>query len=133
MIRWVLIAVVALIVVMNIPPVRKRLQPPAEKVLGPVVETVLTPVKKWRAKSGCTNLLRELSIAHNQGRSMPEANNFTAWAKRVTNNETGGHDPWGHQYYFKAGRGVMSVGSPGPDGLRDTADDVIATGPWGKS
>jgi hypothetical protein len=133
MMRILLLAFLALIVVLNVPALRKVLQPPAQKALGPAIEVVVTPVKKWQAKSGCTNLLRELSIAYNQGRSMPDPYNFTAWAKRVTNSETGGQDPWGRRYYFKPGRGLMTVGSPGPDGFRDTPDDIIATVPWGSS
>jgi hypothetical protein len=37
-------------------------------------------------------------------------------------------DPWHNPYYYRLGPSGVGLGSPGPDGKPDTADDVMLTG-----
>lgn len=130
MFKVLLVLLVIFGAVSSIPALRNRVVPPLSKALGPTGEKIVTPVRKWKAKTGCTNLLRELSQAANSNKEVPEPGEFTRWAGKATNNKEGGIDPWGKRYYMRPSRGLMTVGSPGPDGVRDTADDIRATVPW---
>jgi hypothetical protein len=130
MFKFIIIALVIIGAVTSFPPLRDRIMPKVSRAFGPTGEKLALPMKKWRAKSGCTNLLRELAVAQNQGKVMPTQGEFTAWAARATNDKQGGIDPWGKRYYIVHKRGVMKVGSPGPDGIRETPDDIVKSVPW---
>lgn len=130
MFKIIIVLAVIFGAVTTIPPIRDRALPPLKKALGPTGEKLTLPIKKWEAKSACTNLLRELAQAYNQGKPIPSQGDFTAWAARATNDKQGGIDPWGKRYYMIRLRGLMKVGSPGPDGIRETGDDIIQTVPW---
>src|SRR5687767_1322495 len=100
MFKIIFIFLVVFGAVTTIRPIRDRVMPPLSKAFGPTGEKMITPIKKWQAKTGCTNLLRELATAANQGKELPEPGNFYLFARKSTNNKTGDLDPWGKRYYM---------------------------------
>lgn len=131
MFKFIFIFLLVVGAVTTIPPIRERAMPPISRALGPTGEKMMMPIKKWQAKTACTNLLRELATAYNQGKAIPDPGNFYLFAREATNNKTGDVDPWGKRYYLMPGARIMKVGSNGPDGKRGTPDDIVAQVPWG--
>lgn|GEM_PF-1907522 len=133
MFKFILVLIFLIGTVTTVAPVRNRVVPALEPLLvrlGPVGETIITPVKKWQAQTGATSALRELAQNRTQGREMPNVRTFSSWLQRAMRNDSAAFDPWGNRYYLKTTRGTVSVGSPGPDGVKDTPDDVVVTVPW---
>jgi|SRR5687768_11865755 len=135
MLKYILVAIVIIGAITQVAPIRDRVMPPLSRKLGPVLgppaAKVALPVKKYRAKTACTNLLRELVRARTQNKPIPEDGiDFYNWAKKVTDDVAGGTDPWGSRYFLKPGARIMAVGSPGPDGRRGNGDDIVVTIPW---
>lgn len=130
MFKFFFIGLVVILAVTTIPAIRSRVMPPVARALGPTGEKIATPVKRWKAKNGANNLLREMRADATAGRKMPQPFEFTVWARQEMRDPTAGTDPWGGLYYLKPGRNLMTVGSPGPDGLKNTADDVVVNSAW---
>lgn len=125
MFKFFFIALVVILAVTTIPAIRSRVMPPVARVLGPTGEKIATPVKRWKAKNGANNLLRELQAETTAGRPLPPPFEFKAWAQRELRDPEAGTDPWGSPFYLEPGRGsIVTVGSPGPDLKKGTADDV---------
>lgn len=131
MVKYIIILVLLVGAATSIPQIRNRVIPPLAAALGPTGERMMTPVKKWKAKTRCEDLLRELRATNTSGRPIPEPKGFTAWAQFVLRVPDAGIDPWGSRYYYKQIRTQMTVGSPGPDLKRETVDDITVSAPWG--
>ena len=126
MFKIILIVVIIIGVVTTVAPVRDRVMPPIVKALGPTGEKIANPVRGWKAKNQAERLLSEMQIELTAGHPLPEPYEFSQWAKKELRDPEADVDPWGGKYYLKPGRGMTrSVGSPGPDLKKGTADDII--------
>jgi hypothetical protein len=124
--KKVIIVVLALAIIWAIPPIRNRLGlvalPLLEK-LGPVGEKMANPVRGFRAKNELAFFLRILHDDHTEGRQLPDERAFLQWVRRRMPEESG-IDPWGNSYWLRRSGRTYTAGSNGPDGARDTGDDL---------
>src|SRR5687768_5457690 len=113
MFKFFFIALVVILAVTTIPAIRSRVMPPVARALGPTGEKIATPFKRWKAKTGANNLMRELQAEATAGRKMPPPVEFKAWAIKELRDPMAGTDPWGGTYFLKPGRGTLvTVASP---------------------
>lgn len=132
MLKFVVIFILILGAAFGVPSIRARISPPLLPVLeklGPVGDKLQAPVKKWAASNEAHVLLRRLAADYAQNRTLPSPLRFQIWIKQNTKSGKGGMDPWGRPYYMIHRAHELVVGSPGPDRIRDTADDVRAKAP----
>lgn len=124
--KKVIAAVVLLAIIWAIPAVRNRVTvavlPLLEK-LGPVGDRIADPARAYKARSQQAFYIRMLEDDDTEGRALPTERNFSEWVDRKMPQETG-IDPWGRPYWLKRQGTRFTVGSDGPDGQRDTDDDV---------
>ena len=119
-------AVLLLAIIWAIPAVRNRLTvailPVLEK-LGPVGDRIANPARAYKARTQEAFYIRMLEDDDTEGRALPDERNFQQWVDRRMPQETG-IDPWGRRYWLKRRGTTFTIGSDGPDGQRNTADDV---------
>jgi hypothetical protein len=125
-VRRFAIFIVMLAVVWAIPGFRGRVGAaalPALEKLGPAGAAVAAPLRRTVAKMRTTAILRAMASDYNEGRGVPEERDFPRWIR--TRFPDDNHlDPWGNPYWFQRSPRTLVVGSSGPDGRRNTADDV---------
>src|SRR5688572_22428889 len=117
----------------GIPSIRNRIVGPLDPLLskmGPLGEKIATPARRWQADQEEKLILRRIEEERSQHRPMPAPRTFQSWLKtNVPDLNWKGNDPWGRPYYFIHNRQITTIGSEGPDRLRDTPDDVRLTAP----
>jgi hypothetical protein len=121
--------IVILAVIFAVPPLRERIAAasvPVLERLGPVGSVVLQPVRRLAARNKARLITRTIIIDNNEGRELPTPDTFHRWLTRRLPDETG-LDPWGERYWMVRRGTSLIVGSNGPDGVRNTADDVSHT------
>ena len=119
--------VLALAIIWAIPNVRQRIGVallPAFERLGPIGEKVADPIRGVKARNQMSFFLRIITDDHAEGRQLPDESTFREWMNRRMPQETG-IDPWGNEYWLRRRGNAFTAGSNGPDGVRDTDDDVI--------
>lgn len=93
----------------------------------PYVQPALDPVYEWSTRSRVKEIARMIQTDRAAGRSTPTPKNFAEFLRRRYPGDGGATDPWGVPYYLVKGRtGTTAVGSAGADGVRGTADDILA-------
>jgi hypothetical protein len=125
--KFVIIIIFLLGAGFGIPKTRARLMPffaPVIEKLGPVGRKITAPAKRWSAKNEETVLLQKLQDQHADHKELPTPLEFQTWMHIYTHGENRGLDPWGHPYYLIHEQHQITVGSQGPDRVRNTADDV---------
>ena len=133
MIKKLVIVAVILGFAWSIPAARQRMMQwaePALERLGPVGERVVTPVRRYNTRNEIVFLMRALAQDYEVRRPLPNPRTFPAWLERNTPAGREGKDGWGNPYYMRADRLGITIGSPGPDGTADTADDITRTMPF---
>jgi hypothetical protein len=121
--------ILILAVIWAVPALRERIAAatmPALEKLGPAGDVLLNPMRRMSAKNKARAITRQVTIDRNEGRPAPEAQNFRNWITTRMPDETG-LDPWGRPYWLDRRAGSLTVGSNGPDGVRNTSDDVSHT------
>jgi hypothetical protein len=103
---------------------------PVLERLGPAGKVAMRPIDRFTAHSEVDFLADQVKMARELGREAPTENNFQDWVARRTQTRAAGNDPWGAPYYFHRGVSTFTIGSMGPDGKRNTPDDVTVTGPF---
>jgi hypothetical protein len=134
MLKFLVILILIIGAAFGIPRVREKIMPPLLPLLeklGPVGDKLQAPVKKWAASNEAHILLRKLAADYGQNKELPSPLRFQIWIKQNTRGGKGGMDPWGRPYYMIHRAHELVVGSPGPDRIRNTADDVRASAPLG--
>lgn len=119
--------VLALAIIWAIPGVRQRIgvaMLPVLERLGPVGEIAANPVRAFQARNDLSFILRIMHDDRTEGRRLPDERSFMDWIDQRMPQETG-IDPWGNEYWLRRQGTTYIVGSSGPDGVRDTKDDVI--------
>lgn len=124
--KRILFLILALAIIWAIPGVRNRIGVaalPLLERLGPVGQKAADPFRRWKARNDQEFYLRMINDDHAEGRALPEERTFMDWVDRRMPQETG-LDPWDREYWLRRRGMTFTVGSNGPDGERDTADDV---------
>jgi hypothetical protein len=119
--------VLALAIIWAIPGARNRIGVallPVFERLGPVGEAAANPVRAFQARNDLSFILRILQDERTEGRQLPDERTFPDWIRRRMPQESG-LDPWGNAYWLRRTGNVYVAGSNGPDGERDTEDDVV--------
>lgn len=122
-----ILLVLALALIWAIPGVRQRIgvaMLPLLERLGPVGERAADPVRALKARNQLSFFLRIIHDDHLEGRPLPDQTTFREWMNRRMPREPG-IDPWGNAYWLRRSGNAFTAGSNGPDGVRDTEDDVI--------
>jgi hypothetical protein len=122
-----LIVLVLLGAAWSAPQTRGRMAAWSEPVLvrlGPLGDRMLQPMHRTAARNELDQLLRQLQGVRQEGRRLPTERDFAEWMRRNALTTRRGLDPWGAEYYVEYGPGVITVGSMGRDGRRDTEDDI---------
>lgn len=98
---------------------------PLLQKLGPVGAWLAKPARRFSAANDLAFFGRLITTAQTEGREVPTDRNFEQWLRRRAPQEDG-LDPWGNAYWLRRVRsGGWELGSNGPDGQRDTPDDII--------
>lgn len=117
----------------GIPSIRNRIVGPLDPLLskiGPLGDKIATPARRWQADQEFKLILRRIEEERSLRRPMPAPRTFQSWLKtNVPALERQGNDPWGRPYYFIHNRQTTTIGSEGPDRIRDTPDDVRRSAP----
>jgi hypothetical protein len=73
-------------------------------------------------------LINQVELARIMGREIPTETSFQNWIKARVKTSAGvrvtGKDPWGAPYYLSRSQTAITIGSNGPDGKRNTPDDI---------
>ena len=123
--KKIIFLILALAIVWALPDVRNRLGVvllPVFERLGPVGEKLADPVRAFKARNQLAFYLRIINDDRTEARPLPEERSFTDWVRRRMPEEDG-IDPWGNPYWMRRRGNTFTVGSDGPDGVRETADD----------
>jgi hypothetical protein len=130
MMNKIIALIVVLAIIWAIPAARTQLSASALPILeklGPRGEALIQPARREAAKKQINAILRVLASELDTGQPLPDARGFQPWMKRRIPELTG-LDPWGNPYWLETRREEPpAVGSSGPDGERDTADDIRQT------
>lgn len=131
MLKLVLVLLVAIGFATAHPPTRERIATaaaPALAKLGPVGRVLLRPMHKVTAHNEVEFLLDQIELAKILGKDIPTETSFQNWIKQRVKTSAGvritGRDPWGSPYYLSRSQTAITIGSHGPDGERNTPDDI---------
>lgn len=125
-----LIVLVLLGFAWSYPPSRRSMTnalAPALERLGPAGDWMMEPTRRYDARNEIEFIVDQIGMARTEGRPLPTARSFQQWLQQRVTTKRGGKDPWGEPYYLVVVSGTLSVGSTGPDGARNTADDLKRT------
>lgn len=113
--KLILVLLVVLGIGMAVPSTRARM----EEAAAPVMNGFKAKLVPRRLEAMADQLQTRLQ----RGEGLP-----TYWEPWLDREFTGAaEDPWGNIYYLQGGRGSFTVGSKGPDGQENTADDIKVT------
>lgn len=110
-----LVLLIALGIGMAVPSTRARM----EAAAAPLMNTVKGKLVPSRLEA----MADQLEVRLRRGEGFP--GNWALWLDRDFSGAP--EDPWGNVYYLQSGRGSFTVGSMGPDGQENTADDIKVT------
>lgn len=132
MVKKIIIVLVVFGFAWSLPAGRARISralSPALGLLGPVGYRMQEPMRKYRAETDVKFLVDQLQMHRTEGRQVPNSDRaFTDWMSSRKGAGEKGRDPWGNLYWLKRGEGAVTVGSSGPDGERNTPDDIHRSG-----
>jgi hypothetical protein len=103
------------------------LQDGVERAVGisrPLLQPLLDPAFRMSTRNELTVMARQLRRRNETGQPLPDPRTFQKYLMDTNLSGRGGQDPWGGDYYLLIQRDSVVVGSPGPDGVRGTADDL---------
>jgi hypothetical protein len=97
--------------------------PDSRQVMIETADPVIQPVLVWSAEREIERLSQGVRLEAREEYTIPTNRNWNAW---LTENFSGDAttDPWGELYSYQAWADSFAVGSDGPDGQKDTEDDL---------
>ncbi|HEX9106202.1 MAG TPA: hypothetical protein VF832_03220 [Longimicrobiales bacterium] len=129
--RFILYLLIALGAAYSIAPIRARIEPPTARAwshLTPYFNVVINPVKKDLVRREEIAIVGRMKEWRNEGHKVPEPGDFQDWLQQ---NISVGRDAWDNQYWMRVKDDDTTwIGSNGPDGLRDTDDDLVVQVTW---
>jgi hypothetical protein len=112
-------ALVAVVLIVVSPGLRRR--------AAPVLEPVMNPVHRVFAGDRANTLARLIQKEIRRTGEAPQPRDLVAiLARMYPNRPEAGLDPWGSRYFLRRRAGAFNVGSPGPDRRKGTPDDVLS-------
>lgn len=129
MFKIILIVLVVVGAIITIPALHSRagiMLGPVEDKLAPHMTFATDPMKKVRTSDKESNILGMLKQDHIQGRKSPEPEDFPQWLK----DRQVEPDGWGNRYYLFQKNDSIFIGSNGPDGKKNTPDDLLTGMNW---
>ncbi len=113
---WALVLAVAVVVM--VPPVRAR--------VWPKVQPAFNPLYEWNAKNQVNELRDMVKRADATGRTVPTDERFSAFVNSEAMTQDASVDPWGTPYYISLNGNTFQVGSAGKDLQPGSADDILS-------
>lgn len=113
---WALVLAVAVVVL--VPPVRQRVWPKLQPALNPIYE--------WNAKTEVNEIRGLVKRADAMGRTVPTGEGFSAFVNQEAMQQDAGTDPWGTPFYISISGNQFRVGSAGKDRQLGTTDDILS-------
>src|SRR4051812_20733002 len=110
--------VIAIAVVVLVPPVREKVWPKLSPAFNPLYE--------WSARNRVDEISMEVKRADATGRTVPGGDKFPAFIDSDAMQQDASIDPWGNPYYIVFGNNSFQIGSNGKDGQPGTEDDIIS-------
>jgi Type II secretion system (T2SS), protein G len=112
--------VIAVAVVVLVPPVRER--------VWPKVQPAFNPLYEWSARTRVNEISDVVKRADSLGRSVPAGGPaFAAFVDTEDMQQNASEDPWGTPYYIVFNGQSFQVGSAGKDRDPGTDDDILST------
>jgi hypothetical protein len=132
MFKKMVVLIVLLGFAWSYPPLRAKVAhaaSPALELLGPVGYRMQQPMRKYQAETDVKFLVDQLQMARTEGRSLPSpGTSFNEWMLKRKGAGDRGRDPWGNHYWLLRSESAYTVVSSGPDGEKNTPDDIRRTG-----
>ena len=113
---WALVLAVAVVVL--VPPVRQKVWPKLQPALNPVYE--------WNAKTEVNEIKGLVKRADALGRTVPTDEGFSAFVNQEAMQQDASTDPWGTPFYIVLNGNQFQVGSAGRDLQPGTTDDILS-------
>lgn len=113
---WALVLAVAVVVL--VPPVRQKVWPKLQPALNPVYE--------WNAKNEVNEIKSLVKRADAMGRTVPTDDGFSTFVNQEAMQQDASTDPWGTPFYLVLNGNQFQVGSAGKDRQPGTADDILS-------
>lgn len=112
--------VIAVAVVVLVPPVRQK--------VWPKVQPAFNPLYEWSARTRVDEISDVVKRADSLGRSVPaDGVAFAAFVDSEDMQQDASKDPWGTPYYIVFNGQSFQVGSAGKDLQPGTDDDILST------
>ncbi len=130
MLRVILLLLLALGLVASVPALHRRAAGPASAIwhrIQPTVKRATDPIRASVTEREENVLVGQLQRIHGAGAALPTPEGFQHW---LTLSSSVGTDGWGNQYYLVVNDDGVWVGSPGPDGIEGTPDDILTKCKW---
>lgn len=112
------LVVIAVAVVVLVPPVRQR--------VWPKVQPVFNPIYEWSARTRVNEIRDIVKRADATGRPVPTGDQFDAFIDSEDSQENASLDPWGNGYYIVISGNTFQIGSAGKDGTPGSDDDILS-------
>jgi len=113
---WLLVLAVAVVVL--VPPVREK--------VWPKVQPAFDPLYEWNAKNEVNELRDMVKRADAMGRTAPSNDRFSAFVTGEAMQEDAANDPWGTPFYIMYDGNTFQVASAGKDRTAGTTDDIVS-------
>jgi hypothetical protein len=110
--------VIAIAVVVLVPPVREKVWPKLAPALNPLYE--------WNARNRVDEISRQVSRADATGKTVPAGDAFPKFIDSDAMQDNASIDPWGNPYYITFQGKSFQIGCSGKDGQPGTDDDIVS-------
>lgn len=113
---WLLVLAVAVVVL--VPPVRAK--------VWPRVQPAFNPLYEWNAKNEVNEIRDMVKRADAMGRNVPSDARFSDFVNSEAMQQDAATDPWGTPFYITFSGNTFQVGSAGKDRQPGSADDILS-------
>ncbi|HET7231473.1 MAG TPA: type II secretion system protein GspG [Longimicrobium sp.] len=113
---WLLVLAVAVVVL--VPPVRER--------VWPKVQPAFNPLYEWNARNEVNEIRDLVKRADALGRTVPADESFSTFVNNEAMQQDASTDPWGTPFYLILNGNTFQIGSAGKDRTPGTADDITS-------
>jgi hypothetical protein len=97
--------------------------PDSRQVIVEQANPVIQPVLVWSAEREIQRLSQGVRMEAREKYTLPTNRTWNSWLSENFSGD-GTTDPWGALYSYQAWADSFAIGSDGPDGQRDTEDDI---------
>lgn len=112
---WLLVLAVAVVVL--VPPVRAK--------VWPKVQPAFNPLYEWNAKNEVNEIRDMVKRADARGSTVPTDARFSEFVNSEAMQQDASVDPWGTPFYIIISGNTFQVGSAGKDLQPGSGDDIL--------